>query len=523
MTPISRRRTTVLATLLLATGCNDQGFSVVDDITQGGDPQVDVFPLQLDFGRLAADDMETATFTVANRGYAPLDVDEIRIEGDGGFTFLSTNLSFPLEPDQEEEIEVAFSPLGADMQLAQAIVVSNDPKRPEVPVSLAGEGRVPMLAISPDPHDFGTVGTGCADEVELSLQNIGAEELVIDDLVHTDADGLSARWESFSETLPLSLGPGDYTTLVIDFAPSGPGAVTGTLTVDSNDPRGVLSATQSGTGTSTSERTETFTATIDPPVDILFAVDRSGSMEDDAASLAANFEAFIDGVEDVTEGWQVGVVTLDEGCVNGGVFDSDTAGLSAAFEDAVTTGEDGDIVNDEALLQMADRALQLTGSGDCNGELLREGAPLHIIVVSDEPERSTEHAAAWTWDYWVERLQGYVSSPEQLVISGVVDTEDCNEGDDGYAEAISETNGSALSICTGDWADHVAALADISVTGAWSLTLDEVPAVDTIVVLVDGEEVDGWTYDADTNTVVLDGLQGGEEVAISYTVADECS
>lgn len=501
--------------------CSDQGFSVVTDTTRGGEPVVDVFPLRIDFGSLAAGEEESASFTVRNIGQAPLDVEDIVLSGSESYTLLAERLSFPLEPDEEAEIGVVFSPLGADLQESRATVLSNDADRPEVPVTLLGEGRVPMLQISPDPYDFGVVGTGCPEEVELTLQNVGAEDLVIEALSYsTDVGGLDLAEGQLD--LPLTLEPGDYSLVVVDFIAQGEDLETGRLSVQSTDPRGTVSATQTGQGTATDTREERFTAEVDPPVDILFAVDRSCSMEDDAVALAANFDGFVTALEETTGGWQVGVVTLDEGCLNGGVLDATTPALAETFAAAVVTGDGEDIVNDEALLQLSDRALQLTGEGDCNESFLREGAPLHLVVVSDEPERSPEHASAWTWDYWVDRLQGYVAQADDLVISGVVDTEDCNEGAEGYLEAIEATGGTALSICTGDWSDHVSDLADISVTGAWSHPLEAEPAGTSIVVTVDGVEWTDWTWDPDTNTVTLDGLQGGEEVVITYRVADAC-
>ena len=54
-------------------------------------------------------------------------------------------------------------------------------------------------------------------------------------------------------------------------------------------------------------------------------------------------------------------------------------------------------------------------------------------------------------------------------------------------------------------------------------TKRDIPAEETIVVTVGGEVWTEWTYDASTNTVTVSGLQGGEEVVVTYAVADDCS
>ena len=510
----------VLALALLTTACSDQGFQVVPVGSSGGDPEVVVWPDSLDFGSLGAIETDTLSFQIRNTGEAILDIDEVELIGDAGFTVLTEVDSVPLEIDESISVDVAFSPLEDSLQEGEILVYTNDPDRPAVPVDLLGWGRVPMLQITPDPHDFGTVNAGCPDEAILALQNIGAEELVIAALDYTADAGLSL---DHALDLPLTLEPGAYEEVSIHLLSTTAGEMKGTLAVDSTDPRGLIEATQTAAGTDADSAEDTGVAEVDPPVDILFAVDRSCSMDDDAAALADNFGTFVDALETTTGGWQVGVVTLDEGCVNGGVLDADTSDLEDTFLDAVLTGEDEEIVNDEALLQLAWRALQRTEEGDCNEGLLRPGAPFHLIVVSDEPERSTEIASAWTWDHWVDQLGSFLDSPEQLVISGVVDTEDCNEGDDGYAEAIAATGGTALSICSDDWADHVSELAEVSVTDAWTLPLSQEPVVESLAVTVDGSLTTAWAYDSASNAVTIGGLAGGETLSATYTIATGCN
>jgi hypothetical protein len=283
----------------------------------------------------------------------------------------------------------------------------------------------------------------------------------------------------------------------------------------------VVTATQAAAGDPAETTTDHFETDTDPPVDVLLAVDRSASMEDDAILLGAAFSAFIDTIATVTGDWHLGVVTQDDGCFNGGVLTTGTPDLAATFATAVTTGSDLDIAHDEALLQMADAALGQTSSG-CNAGFLRDDALLHVVVVSDEPERSTEEASAWTWDHWVDRYYGYVSDPSLLMVSGIIDTDGCGEGDAGYAEAIAATGGEALSICTGDWSDRLATLAAASAAYTRTFPLSETPVADTIAVTIDGAETTGWTYDAAADTVTVDELEPGATVDVSYTIAQEC-
>ena len=174
-----------------------------------------------------------------------------------------------------------------------------------------------------------------------------------------------------------------------------------------------------------------------------------------------------------------------------------------------------------ALFQLVDLALE-EADGGCNAGFLREDALLHVIVVSDEPERSTEQASAWTWGWYYDRWLDHVGGADLLRVSGVVDTEGCNEGDDGYDDAIAATDGEALSICSADWAGHVARLAEASINQLWTFDLTEVPAAGSLSVTVDGSAWTDWAWNTDRNTVTVDGVTAGQTVVVTYTIAQPC-
>jgi len=512
-------RPATLLPLTLLFACSDYGLQAPEGQNEAGIPMIDVSPRELDFLSAAAGETVIRTFTVANVGDAFLQVQSIELQATASFTLVDAPTAVGLLPGEGFDVDVAFTPLDAGPVDGTVQVRSTDADEPEIPVALLGDGRIPSLQITPASFDFGDQVVPCPADLDLVLQNVGEAELTVEDLGYSGDADLSLV---FAPSLPLVLAPGAYATATVRYLPTVDDTVSGVLTARSNDPAGDRSASQAGTGTLSVEQSESFPVLEDPPVDILFAVDQSESMDDDAVRLGAGFADFIARVGASTSGWQVGVVTLDAACLNGGVLRADSPDLVSTFEAAVVLGTDAEVSDDEALLKLSDGALAQTGTGACNEGLLRDGTSLHVIVVSDEPERSHEQAAAWTWDFWLERMQGRVASPELLTISGLVDANGCNEGDDGYAQAIEATGGERLDICAGDWGASMAALADASLRWAWSYPLSGDPAPSSIAVTVDGTAATDWTWDEAAHAVVFADRPAGATVTVTYVEAGTC-
>lgn len=506
--------------VLLLAACSEYSLEKDADGAGGAQPAIEVEPTRLDFWDVGAGETEILSFDVRNVGEATLTVSGVSAPALADFALIYDGGSFLLEPGDSATVDVAFTPTVAEERTDAVVVASDDPARPAVPVELVGEGRLPWLVVDPERHDFGAVEIPCPADREFVLQNVGAEDLEVAALALTGDDQLAI---AEGPGTPFTLPPGAYTTVRVALAPVREGDVAASLEVTSNDPRGVVTAEIAAAPAWAGSAEDVFAVEDAPPVDVLFAVDQSGSMDDDAVSLADNFAAFVAAVEAETEGWQAGVATYDDGCFNGGVLSTATNDLAGTVATATTLGDDREIVDDEALFQIVDRALDQTGAGGCNEGFLRAGALLHVIVVSDEPERSPEQASAWTWDWWVSAFEAHVSAPSRLRVSGVVDVDGCGEGAENYAEAIAATGGEALSICSGDWAAHVAALASATTAGLWSYPLSGTPDPTTLVVAVDGVAIaTGWTWDAAGNAVVFDARPAGGEVVVRYSLAGSC-
>ena len=511
--------------LLAACGTENKLNNVSDNPGGDGVPAIDVSPDNLNFGSLGEGEVATMTFTVSNVGAegSILNVSGIDLSGTGAesFTILTAPLDFSLEVGGAgQTIDVAFTPLGAE-PTAQALVHSDDPEMPHSVVELSGAGAVPELQITPDPLDMGTTYIGCEKSNVVTLTNVGNDTLDISDI--TEAGGGGTITISSMGGLPISLEPGDSTEVGLLFSPERVDTYNATLTVTSNEPRGVRTAEQTAEGKYGQDYTDAFEVDANPPADILFFVDQSCSMDDDARSLASNFSDFISQLSVYTSDWHVMVVNDDDGCSGSGVLTSATASYETKFTSAVSAG--GGLWT-EAGLTVTSSAVDKTDGSECNAGFLRSDALLHIIMVSDETEQS------WgTWDSYVNQViakKGDASKVKFSAIAGDYPS-GCSSGTNsadfgrGYYEAALDTSGLFLSICS-NWSTNVSALADASITET-NFPLTRSPDPSTITVDVNGSPEGGWTYDSATNSVVFNdanACEGGDLIEVSYSALATC-
>ena len=496
------------------TACSENSFHSTTDGSELG-PEIEVDPLRLDFGTAAKGEEIVATFNVTNVGSTDLHVEGIELEG-GSFAILTEALDFMLPPGASQPIDVAFHPMAANEQLGWATVFSDDASDPAVEVDLIGFGAVPELQIEPDPYDFGVDYIGCGNGHEFELTNVGTDDLVIDAIAY-DSDGQLVLTDD--NALPLTLAPSESTSVWIDFMPAAEGQTTGDLIVQSNDPRGEVVATQTAEGQYAAKAKDEFVIPENPPVDIVFAVDQSCSMDDDVARLGSNFTTFISDISLYTSDWRIGVANADNGCFSGGILKSSTSDYVSKFKSAV--GSPGGTWT-EALLTVSTNALGQTGTSGCNAGFLRTDALLHLILVSDEPEQSSK-----SWSHYVTLAQSYKADPAQVKISAVAGDypSGCSSADPGtgYYEAVKATGGEFLSICDTNWAAHVEKLATASLDGLFDFELTKTPDPDSIRVWVNGNEwTTDWHYDASTNEVQFDVELDGGSVTVTYGVLVAC-
>lgn len=303
------------AVMIGAPACNiDQSFS--DKPFNDAEPDIEVTPAQLVWTGVPFGGSEIQTFTVANNGDAGLTVTALRAERSGAFTVLG-EVPISVPAGGSVNIDVAYSPT-TDSDLGLAIVESTDPDRPVSQVELIGSSGSPRLVIEPVTHDFGTLNVLCRDTVWHRLSNVGTADLVISNLYETGEGYRLAEGLDLPATVPV----GGSVEVAVEFAPLVPAEFGGTLWVESNDPAGIRSATQQGSGTDEGLCVEV-TPGDDVPLDlsfvaeyrvadIAFLLDTTGSMSGLANAMASEFAGIAASVSGVIPDVTFGSATYED-------------------------------------------------------------------------------------------------------------------------------------------------------------------------------------------------------------------
>ncbi len=219
-----------LAAPLLLAACSD--YDVKRQIDPDKDrPQIEVSPQELSFGELMQGESTSQSFTIASVGVQELELGAIRLSGGGAGAYeITTDAEYAqLASGESVDVVVTYTPTNAD-DGALVLVESNDPTAPEAIVELIGAGVYPQLTIEPNPVDFGYAEPGMVRVETVDLVNSGGATLDLDSVVVL-GEGFSIDPTAFS---PVSLEPGEWTSLDVTWAPTIEMLWAGELWVSSN-------------------------------------------------------------------------------------------------------------------------------------------------------------------------------------------------------------------------------------------------------------------------------------------------
>ncbi|MEZ4352291.1 MAG: PEP-CTERM sorting domain-containing protein [Myxococcota bacterium] len=487
-----------------------------------------------------------------------------------GVEGLATVTGPGLENDSTAPIALGDLAANASVTIEDALTLVVDRRVPFDPTAIAWQfvadppAQEPAaLEVVPPAFDFGAPVFGCPEEQQVVLRNTGDVPIVLTDIACPDCQQFLSRDADRGDFFfdvsfdfrrrnalpgfapPWTLPPGGEWIVPLTYRATSLGGSTASIVLTTDIPgTPVITIDAVGTGTPTTPAQDAFVQGGDSggQVDILFTMDRSGSMSDDLQAVIDSFTVFVDELVAAGNDFHLAAVVADDGCVVGPDPFLDNGFEAAAAQAAIDTMIDLDFalssygMNTERGFMLAEAALSEAnrGPGGCNEGFLRDEARLATVHISDEPEQSIN-----SFVYYVDTFRLLKSDPLDLTINAVAGDypSGCGRASagTGYYEAKTMSGGQFFSICTTDWGAELAALATSLDAGlTTSFPLSSPALAGTVRVRIDGVEASDWLLRAfglgGSNSVVHfpndEGVApppAGSVVEIDYYQPGTCS
>ena len=521
MTSTLRRILTFFAVVLFALSCSD--YQLHKKVERA--PDIHATPSSYDYGYLnATGETGELEIVISNYGNDSLEIFEVVLSS-GTENFVVSELSMTtLDPEDVTSFTVIYDPVTYETNYDEVIIISNDPDERRVVIPLDGAGDAPVIKITPQEYDFGSVYLGCDEIQSIEISNIGNVDLEISDIDYyatLPVDMYPENFETMFGPFPMTISPGDAVNVQLTYVPLDVYDDEGYFVIKSNDPaQPSVTAIQVGEGLIEFVANDTFVQDSLMPVDVLFVIDNSGSMSSNQTNLATNFDTFMNMFVASGADYHIAFITTDSPYFVGDMITTATVNpVGEAVSQITSIGTRGSTI--EKGFEMSYEATLTTGDAGPGSEFFRSDAKLVVIYISDEDDFSNSLTPLS-----MESHLRSIKSASNLIVAHAV-AGDVPYGCSGsgsaqagleYSALVSRLSGTFLSICTSDWGTPMEALARDSITED-SFYLSKRPIESTITVYVDGVQSFDWVYEPSTGAIVFSVMpQEGATIDVSYGI-----
>jgi hypothetical protein len=219
----------------------------VNDETASPCAELGIRDCSYDFGEVPIGQARFFRFLVKNPSPVDLVLKDIFLsdDSDPGFALagtLPTKVSAQLG-EEGEQLTVQFTPLVQSAVSGELFIVSDavnlDPNE-DVVLSVRGSGKDlggPLLVVDPAACDFGDVGVGVTSFCDLTIENVGQRELLVDSVAFGPDTSTTVFGAASVFPIPTAIQPGTGVSLRLFAQPSAPGVVSGVFLLGSTDPQ----------------------------------------------------------------------------------------------------------------------------------------------------------------------------------------------------------------------------------------------------------------------------------------------
>ena len=445
-----------------------------------------------------------------------------------------------IEPSNSVDLIVTYSPGTYEFNSDTISILSNDEDESEVVVLLDGSGDAPVIRITPDYYDFGSIYIGCDSDLEIFVENIGNANLEITDVEYYSTlpvDFALGDYEISHGPLPWTIAPGDGISLFTNYEPLDSLDDSAYVEITSSDPQTpVVESIHDAIGDYEAWLTDEFIqdGTID--VDILFVIDNSGSMGSNQTNIKNNFDTFMNAFTAAGVSYQVAIITTDSSDFVGDIITNATVDPVTEFNDQIDSIGTRGSAHEKGLWYAYESTTTGDASPGSSTGFQRSDARLVVVYVSDEPDFS--HYAYGSGGSTTMVPSDYSASLLSLKSSSTLVVAHAISGDypsgctsnggaqfgDGYYDVVGDLGGTFMSICASDWSVTMDTLARDSLAQI-SFALSDTPIEDTIEVTIDGYAItdSSWSYDSSINSIIFSiAPSDGSEIDVTYAILAVC-
>ncbi len=207
---------------------------------KGGGSQLTLSPTGYNFGSVNVGGSASASFSIVASGK----VNSISASVNSRLFTLS-GVPNSLNPGQQANFTVTFSPISAGTSTATLVIASSASNKPSA--SLSGSGvalQTHLLSVSPTSVNFGNINVGASSSVSVRLSNSGTGSVTISGAAVT-GQGFGIGGISF----PANLAPSQSINFTATFTPKAAGNASGGIAITSNATNSPANVFLSGTGT----------------------------------------------------------------------------------------------------------------------------------------------------------------------------------------------------------------------------------------------------------------------------------
>jgi hypothetical protein len=247
--------------------------------------------------------------------------------------------------------------------------------------------------------------------------------------------------------------------------------------------------------------------------DILWVIDRSGSMNTHDANLLAGIETMMTALP-IDTGWRLGIISTDGNySTNNTTFPLVPGDDVIDATDALNALGTGWGIGGEEGFEAVYSYITLN---PYSTTWMRHSAALLVVFVSDEEEQSDWEVGEFATYLRTVRSLTFVTS-----IVGLESTGNCGDQEGlRYLDLARDFSGVEIDICSSDWSQGVEE-ASKEFKPIDHIELTEVPEEGSIVIFLDGVPTTSadWQYDIATNTVYFIIVPGdGVLVEVAYFI-----